>query len=403
MTLYFNEYSTPLVFGFVQGWIYAILLWIRGRRNERLSDHLLAWLIVTCCLEIMDYMLGFLGVEILWQELEFFPRDIGLLLGPLSYFYLKSQTNVEFRFKRRDFWHAVPFLIKTSYHLLVFSLGRNFVQYWEETVHRPAHIGQVETLAFLVSNYFYFYQSLRLYSEYRQWTPTQFSDTETISFRWFRNFLVAFAFSITFYWFMYVLDLWLDLPFAQDWWNELVVAGLIYYLSITGYSQQQPTKRVVFQPSWTAPQPPDLRATVPPAASATAPEERLSLLPDLTNWREKLLQLIAEEKPYLDPELSLADLSRRLHTNSSVLSQVINVGIGKNFNDFVNEYRVAEFKKLVQDPSRHHMSLLGIALDAGFNSKSTFNRVFKKNAGISPKEFVEQVRGNSPTNANSVI
>lgn len=390
MTLYFNEHSTPLVFGFLQGWIYAILLWIRGWRSERLSDYVLALLIVACCLEVMDYMLGFLGVEILWQELEFFPRDIGLLLGPLSFFYLKSQINVGFRFTRRDLWHALPFVIETAYHLVIFSLGHDAVQLWEEKIHRPWHIDQVESMLYLASNYFYLYLSLRLYQEYGQWVPTQFSDTETISFRWFRNFLIAFTVTISFNWFMYFLDIWLDLSFSQDWWNELVIAGLIYYLSIAGYAQLQPVRRVAFQPETAI----DSVATVPSTLRAEALSEERLLPPDMAEWLEKLLFLMEDQKPYLNPELSLPDLSRLMHTNSSLLSQVINLGVRKNFNDFVNEYRITEFKRLVHSPLHQHMSLLGKALDAGFNSKSTFNRVFKKNTGLSPKEFVDQLSPN---------
>lgn len=99
--------------------------------------------------------------------------------------------------------------------------------------------------------------------------------------------------------------------------------------------------------------------------------------------------LMDTEKPYLEPELSLADLSRRMHTNPVLLSQVINTGAGKNFNDFVNEYRVNEFKQRVREPTNGHLSFLGIALDCGFNSKATFNRAFKKCMGLSPKAYVE--------------
>ena len=70
-----------------------------------------------------------------------------------------------------------------------------------------------------------------------------------------------------------------------------------------------------------------------------------------------------------------------------LLSQVINVGARRNFNDFVNEYRVDEFKRQVRNPANAHLSFLGLALDCGFNSKATFNRAFKKFTGLSPKEF----------------
>ena len=75
----------------------------------------------------------------------------------------------------------------------------------------------------------------------------------------------------------------------------------------------------------------------------------------------------------------------------SQLSEVINEGFGKNFNDFVNSYRVEAVKQMLQDGKQKQLSLLGIAYDCGFNSKATFNRVFKKIAQTSPTEFVNSL------------
>jgi AraC-like DNA-binding protein len=111
-----------------------------------------------------------------------------------------------------------------------------------------------------------------------------------------------------------------------------------------------------------------------------------ALAPELHPWRNKLLALMADEQPWLEPELTLAELAHRLRTNTSLLSHVINTGCGQNFNDFVNSYRVAEAERKLQDPRLAHYSLVGIALESGFNSKSTFNRVFKKLAGRTPGE-----------------
>ncbi|MEZ4905955.1 MAG: helix-turn-helix domain-containing protein [Spirosomataceae bacterium] len=84
----------------------------------------------------------------------------------------------------------------------------------------------------------------------------------------------------------------------------------------------------------------------------------------------------------------MADLAQKLKTNPSVLSAAINQNFGKNFNDFVNEYRIEEFKKQIQLPENKKLTLLAIAFDCGFNSKATFNQAFKKLTGQSPKEFV---------------
>lgn len=398
MNFYFNAYSTPLLFGFIQGWVYAILLWSRGRREERLSDVLLGWVLVGMCFNIWEYMLGFGGLEFLWRELEFFPRSLGFLFPPLCYFYLKSQINADFRFSRHDLWHALPFLIDTGYHIIVFLQGPAFVEHWKRTVHVPYHLDDVSFVSYELLSLYYLYKSLKLYRAYRAWTKTQFSDVETISFRWFRNFILAMVTSMVVSLVVTLLGIWLDLTYWQDWWDELFGAALIYYVSITGYAQIQPGKRLTFQEQTkpvSAPAPaisPSEDLEVPAYSEKAA--SVLPVLPDLANWKTRLLTLMETEKPYLEPDLSLADLARRLHINSVLLSQIINAGAGKNFNDFVNEYRVDEFKRQVHEPAKAHLSFLGIALECGFNSKATFNRAFKKSTGLSPKEFA-QIQENS--------
>ncbi len=401
MTFYFSVYSSPLLFGFVQGWIYAGLLWVRGRREERLSDVLLGWVLVGLSFNIWEYMLGFGGIEILWRELEFFPRTLGFLLPALCYFYLKSQVNADFRFTWRDARHAVPFLILSTYHIGVFSMGHAFVERWKTTVHEPYRIDDLEFIISVGLEVYYLVLSLRLYRHYRAWIKTQFSETDTISFRWFRNFLIALTSTTLFSFLMTVLSLTLGLNYWQNWWDELAGVVLIYYVSINGYAQIQRGRRLTFgQLPNTGP----LAVSSPVLISVKGNESILArnageqeaeltapvLTADLLVWRDTLLAYMDSERPYLDPDLSLIDLARRLKTNASVLSPVINAGTGKNFNDFVNQYRVEVFKQQARDPANRHLSLLGIALDCGFNSKATFNRAFKKLTGQSPREFVEK-------------
>jgi AraC-like DNA-binding protein len=89
---------------------------------------------------------------------------------------------------------------------------------------------------------------------------------------------------------------------------------------------------------------------------------------------------------FLDPEISLSELAARLKTNNSLLSAAINQHFGKNFNDFINYYRVVAFQAAVKSPKNQHLTLLAIALDCGFNSKATFNRAYKKVTGNAPSE-----------------
>ena len=125
-----------------------------------------------------------------------------------------------------------------------------------------------------------------------------------------------------------------------------------------------------------------------PGLPAASPEPAPALAPELRPWRDKLLRLMADEQPWLEPELTLTELAHRLRTHPALLSKVINAGCGQNFNDFVNTYRVQEARRKLADGRFAHYSLVGVALESGFNSKSTFNRVFKKLLGQAPSELM---------------
>ena len=96
------------------------------------------------------------------------------------------------------------------------------------------------------------------------------------------------------------------------------------------------------------------------------------------------------EKPYLDTKLGLKELAEDLDISVHHLSQVINEKLGKNFFEFVNGYRVAEVISLLKNPQYKRYTLLAIAYDSGFNSKSRFNSVFKKNTGFTPSKYIKQ-------------
>ena len=107
-------------------------------------------------------------------------------------------------------------------------------------------------------------------------------------------------------------------------------------------------------------------------------------------WKLKIHHLVEHGKVYQDAELSLVQMAKQLKTNPTILSKVINQGFGKNFNDFVNHYRIEAVKEKLKAGEQKTQTLLGIAYDCGFNSKATFNRAFKKATGTSPKEWIER-------------
>jgi AraC-like DNA-binding protein len=155
------------------------------------------------------------------------------------------------------------------------------------------------------------------------------------------------------------------------------MTGVILSLSIFALGYKGILQKEIFSPATSSIPPPDLQRGKP---EITDP-----LLVD------KLLTFMANEKPYLDPELSLSSLSQKLGMNRNQLSVLINEGTGDNFYDFINKYRVEEVKRLMVDPSKQNYNLLGLALDAGFKSKSTFNLIFKRFTGLTPTEYRKNI------------
>jgi AraC-like DNA-binding protein len=104
-------------------------------------------------------------------------------------------------------------------------------------------------------------------------------------------------------------------------------------------------------------------------------------------YAERLKRLMEEEKPYLDPLLSLGALARKAAVPAHQLSQVLNTHFRQNFFDFVNSYRIIESQRLLADPNNGKRTILQVVYEAGFSSKSVFNTAFKKHAGMTPSQF----------------
>ena len=168
----------------------------------------------------------------------------------------------------------------------------------------------------------------------------------------------------------------MELGYTQRWWFNLLMAVVTIYIGVTGYfTDTSKLKKLKF--------------TFTPNPESIPQADRSAEIPE--GSVNRLATYMREHKPYLNPELNLSDLAEELEMTRAQLSQVINTGFKKNFNDFVNGFRVAEFKEKLNQGKHKQLSLLGIAYDCGFNSKATFNRVFKKLTLKSPTEFLNSI------------
>lgn len=390
MPFEFNLYSSLLLPPFIQGILWFFLLLKRGIKEERLSDKLLALLILIYTFWVANWMLGFAG----WYDVHngfttfmfYFPFRQSLFLAPLVYFYFKSVTNHQFKFTRSDFYHFIPALVS----LFIF-VACWVVDAWV-LVDFPFHYGTKGNAAEFIldkvrniegdylgyiSTLIYLAMSLKLYYAYQNYLQTHFSDTENLDFKWFRNFLLAIlGVSIGFL----CLDLWdlgtgRDLGYKIFWFGFLITGIAIYYLGHGGYYRISNAAHLLqFEPETTE----------------MLPEETV-----LLQATKQIISFMEIQKPYLQPELSLYELANQMGMRPTQLSRTLNQQFGKNFNDFINEYRVKAVKEALQNLDNKHLSLLGVALNCGFNSKATFNRVFQKIAGESPSQFQQKQGSNS--------
>jgi AraC-like DNA-binding protein len=399
-----NFYALIPFLTLLQGLLFATLFIVRGRREERYSDFWLALLLIFAALNGVPYMLGWMGYNDLWEKYTYLPWDgFWLAIPPSIFLFLKSLTNQKWRFSfKKDVVHFVPYLLYFTVHLvigLVFFHQKERI--WQQV--NALRIDVFFTVLSWVVEFCYFFVSYQLYKDYRNWTVNEYSNIEQVSFTWFRNFLIVnfFCWIVGFVNSLYV-DFFTqetsDNHYALMWIGYLADTILLYYISLSGFMQTR-IKNVVFETKNVDLLPvfkenmennaQNLKNTEGPLTSIFSEENKKNALSedDLEQWKNKVSNLFKNEKPYLDSELTLSDLAARLKTNTSVLSQVINKGFDKNFNDFINEFRVYEYQTKVKAPQFAHYTRLAVAFDCGFNSKATFNRAYKKLTGQNPSDF----------------
>lgn len=402
MLFQFNIYSSLLLVFFVHITVYAIMLWRRGIKQESTADKFMGSFLLLAALYVIPWMVGFAG----WYDnqpyrdiLFYTPFILGLFIGPVLFLYVKAITNFNYALTKRDILHFVPGVLYIIWCIVVVVVDKAVVkEYYLMNGEADPDFDTWYQWMQKISIIIYLVASIRYYRKYKQYVYLETSFVEMASLRWLRNFLIAFAV-------LTVLPLLLEiaslLPALQainqyitSWYYFLAFAVVVYYIAINGYSAVNiPLHRLRFQPQLLLQyyQSPKLLAggdVTEDAAFEVVDEKKEDIV--LATWKQKVKSLVEDEKLYEEPELTLSSLAKKMNTNTSVLSRVINQGFNASFNDFINEYRINAVKEKLQSGEQKIQTLLGIAYDCGFNSKATFNRAFKKTTGLSPKEWLQK-------------
>ena len=292
------------------------------------------------------------------QSSLFISLNFILLISPAFYFYAKESTIVAKSLLKFKYQPFLPFLIINLGYIAFYYSQKDSINY---QVYLSYIIRANEGFSII-------YFSIYLYFTYDIIKRNRSSYT-TILYKLLVQ--LSFIFSgFLLIWLTYVIAEWIYFHYSMElvfyYPMMLLLAVILYYMSLKVLI----TAQFLF----------DIKGMAKRKTIILENEESKNLLDQLTLYMN-------EQKPFLDGDISLIALANAINVNPKTLSFVVNEHLQKNFNDYINDWRIEEVKKRLDDKSYAHFKMLSIAFDCGFNSKSTFNLAFKKARGLSPSAY----------------
>ena len=335
---------------------------------------------LTISLNLLDVFLFRTGAYSSHSSLAGWGSCLPLLFGPLIYFYTQSILYKDFAITGKRWRHFLPFIIIFSasefYFLIQPRIAREKILSDALQHHFPALVSIVSTFIFILF-LLYIIASLRLISSYKRAASQHFSNNRQIDVSWLSSTILFFLLIII----MTIVNGLLAQTSLADYYligfNIIILAMLIFVITVLLKALQKP-----YFFSF-------------PGENDSAAEPRPSPQTNLTGSekieKEKIAQSVLTymqtKKPYLEPDLTLEQLASLLSLKPRALSQAINEILGQNFYDFINRHRIEEASRLLTNPADEKITILEVLYEVGFNSKSSFNTLFKKYTGLTPTEF----------------
>ncbi|EON75066.1 Transcriptional Regulator, AraC family protein [Lunatimonas lonarensis] len=363
-------YEIVTVVGLIQA-VFGVLIFLTKRPKHISFSFLAGWFAVIAV---------FLGSFLLpFQVVDYFKPGIFpilFLLGPCLYFYVCSLTVEDFTLHYRDLTHLLPFLMVSIHRSTIPVLPIL------ERAEDPAYFyNKLYYFLFILSLLIYWLYSVFLIVRYRTRIPLHFSNyTRNNSLTWIVFVLLFFLFFFMADFVSQFVRIAWDIEIKRFSLLPLNLTVFVFIMILFGINQTvvyQPKKKIGY-PSAEVRQPDD---------SLLGSQREKDLDEELARLNNVIVDYLVIKKPYLNPEFNLDQMASDLDVSRHRLSQVINTGQNKNFHRLINDYRIKEVKERLIDPAYSHFSVLGIAFECGFNSKSAFNRIFKEETGLTPSEF----------------
>jgi len=347
---------------------FAILILFFQQKNQY-SSRILIVLLLCLGLWIGDIFLRISNTFKSNPALYFVPIYYSLGFGPLIFFYLKAVTNKHFKLQSRDFLHFIPVTLQFLFYLICFLLPYSTKRSFWINVHSPFTY-DLEIILVQISLVVYLILAIKYFRGYKKYLINDFSETSKINLNWLRVILISLLFLTS----IWLIDFLAWVLFHQERIYsilEILIATIGLVLAFGGILQSN-LSQVEYKGA------PEVKKT----------KHDFKVQPLIT---EAILTEMEINKSYLNPELTLNEFAKTLGIPKRTVSNHINYDLDTTFIDFVNNYRVKEVIEKFKNKEHKRLTMLGIGLSCGFNSKTTFNRIFKKYKGVSPSNYLKNI------------
>jgi AraC-like DNA-binding protein len=310
------------------------------------------------------------------------------LYGPIFYIYAKLISSDENSFNPKNYPHFLPFILVVIYGMMFVYLKKGDFKIALITNKPEELLPGLHIISLLkpVHGIIYVFLTIKVVNAFNEKIKDSYSNIERINLNWLRHLTIGLIFVWGVVVIIYIVNVFSEKYLKMDFLIYTAASILIY--SIGYISLRQP--QIFGLPI----QKPDVE---PVPVSKEAMEERMSYqksgLTDIEaqSYLTNLLQMMITDRPYLNSDLTLRELAGKLSISPHNLSEILNTRLNQSFYDFINSYRVEEVKRRLADKESGNYSLIAIAFDSGFNSKSTFNTIFKKQTGTTPSQYRQQL------------
>lgn len=385
-----------LLLAAAQGLFLTVLIF--HKHGRLFANRFLGVLILLYSLILVHLFLSELGYEHTRPLFTALLIGLGFLVSPLHYLYAKFLVRRDRPFRKKDWLHFLPFLLYESYRLRQYVFARDKLFALFGSAKPPVLPADfiVYNWAVLLQGALYVQFTLRILHGYTRHLKEVFSTLDKIKLDWLRNITFMFAGILAIFLIENVLLL-AGINLSNYFGLSSVLAAIyVYALGYLGLSKSEifAAPQIVASISQLTALSDQNRLDKAEHEFPPQKYEKSGLSEEkATAYLQQLLDLMEKQQPYTDSELTLNQLAAMLSISSHNLSEIINTRLQQNFFDFINAYRLEKVKKDLVDPAKRHLTLLAIAFEAGFNSKSSFNLIFKKQTNLTPSEYRRQMSG----------